>query len=168
MAVFKPKRYYKNIFDINYDNLKNNGIKVLIYDLDNTITKVDEELPNTEVLELFEKLNKDFKIFIASNNEEDRVKKIGKYLGVHAFYKVSKPSKKIKKLLLSKYQVQMKEVAIIGDQIVTDIFMGNRLHMETILIDPIADKDLRITCFNRWLERRILKIIRLKRGDYYE
>ncbi len=62
----------------------------------------------------------------------------------------------------------MREVAIIGDQIVTDIFMGNRLHMYTVLIDPMANKDLRITYFNRWLERRILKIIRLKRGEYYE
>ena len=62
----------------------------------------------------------------------------------------------------------MWEVAIVGDQIVTDIFMGNRLLMCTILIDPMANKDLRITYFNRWLERRILKIIRLKRGEYYE
>ena len=168
MKKFKPEMYYKSIFDINYDLLKEKGIKVLIIDLDNTIVLVDEDEPNKKVVELFNKLNKDFKVFIASNNEEDRVKNIGKKLDVHAFYKVSKPSKKIKKLLLNKYSVNMNEVAIIVDQIVTDIFMGNRLHMVTILVDPMANKDLRITYFNRWLERRILKIIRLKRGDYYE
>lgn len=168
MGIFRPRMYYKSIFDINYEVLKKKNIKVIIFDLDNTIMKVDEETPSNKVEELFNKLNKDFKVFIASNNEEDRVKNIGKKLDVHAFYKVSKPSKKIKKLLLNKYSVNMNEVAIIGDQIVTDIFMGNRLHMVTILVDPMANKDLRITYFNRWLERRILKIIRLKRGDYYE
>jgi len=168
MGIFRPRMYYKSIFDINYEVLKKKNIKVIIFDLDNTIMKVDEETPSNKVEELFNKINKDFKVFIASNNEEERVKNIGKKLGVHAFYKVSKPSKKIKKLLLNKYSVNMNEAAIIGDQIVTDIFMGNRLHMVTILVDPMANKDLRITYFNRWLERRILKIIRLKRGDYYE
>lgn len=169
MGVFRPKMYYKSIFDINYDILKKKSIKVIIFDLDNTIMTIDtEEVPSNKVVELFKRLSKDFKIFIASNNHKERVRGIGKYLNVHAFYSVVKPTKKIKKLLLKKYDVLMNEVAIIGDQIVTDIFMGNRLKMLTILVDPLGEKDLKITYFNRWLERRILKIIRLKRGNYYE
>ena len=168
MGVFRPKSYYKSIFDINYDLLKRKNIKVIIFDLDNTIITVDEELPNDKVKELFNKISNEFKIFIASNNKKERVRRIGKYMGVHAFYSVVKPTKKIKKLLLNKYDVKMNEVAIIGDQVVTDIFMGNRLHMYTVLVDPLGDKDLKITYFNRWLEKRIIKIIKLKRGEYYE
>lgn len=168
MGVFKPKSYYKSIFDINYDQLKKKNIKVIIFDLDNTIITVDEELPNDKIKSLFKKLSNDFKIFIASNNKKERVRRIGKYMDVHAFYSVVKPTKKIRKLLLNKYDVKMNEVAIIGDQVVTDIFMGNRLNMYTILVDPLGEKDLKITYFNRWLERRIIKIIKLKRGEYYE
>ncbi len=168
MKVFKPKSYYKSIFDVNYDLLKKKKIKVIIFDLDNTIITVDEELPNEKIKKLFEKLSNDFKIFIASNNKKERVRRIGKYMNVHAFYSVTKPTKKIRKLLLKKYDVKMDEVAIIGDQVVTDIFMGNRLKMYTILVDPLGEKDLKITYFNRWLERRIIKIIKLKRGEYYE
>jgi HAD superfamily phosphatase (TIGR01668 family) len=168
MGVFRPKSYYKSIFDINYDLLKRKNIKVIIFDLDNTIITVDEELPNDKVKELFNKISNDFKIFIASNNKKERVRRIGKYMGVHAFYSVVKPTKKIRKLLLKKYDVKMNEVAIVGDQVVTDIFMGNRLKMYTILVDPLGEKDLKITYFNRWLERRIMKIIKLKRGEYYE
>ncbi len=168
MSKFKPKMYYKSIFDINYDLLKRKNIKVIIFDLDNTIITVDEELPNDKVKELFNKISNDFKIFIASNNKKERVRRIGKYMGVHAFYSVVKPTKKIRKLLLKKYDVKMNEVAIVGDQVVTDIFMGNRLKMYTILVDPLGEKDLKITYFNRWLERRIIKIIKLKRGEYYE
>ena len=168
MSKFKPLMYCKSIFDINYDILKKRNIKVIIFDSDNTIISYDEEVPSQKVADLITKLSKEFKIFIASNNIKTRVRKIGKFLNVHAFYSVVKPTKKIKKLLLKKYDVQMNEVAIIGDQLVTDIFMGNRLKMYTVLVDPMTDKDLKVTYFNRWLEKMIMKRIKLKRGEYYE
>ena len=168
MSKFKPKMYYKSIFDINYNKLKEKNIKVLIFDLDNTIMTVDDNLPNEKVVELFKKLSNDFKVFIASNNLKERVRRIGDYLGVHAFYLVRKPSSKIKKLLLKKINVNMNEVAVIGDQIMTDINMGNRLDMYTILVDPMGTRDLKITFFNRLMEKIVLKRIKVKRGEYYE
>ena len=168
MGIFKPNMYYKSIFDVDYQKLKNKNIKVLIFDSDNTIITYDEDLPSDKVKELIMKLSKDFKIFIASNNKKERVRKIGKHMNVHAFYSVVKPTKKLRKLLLKKFDVLMDEVAIIGDQIVTDIFMGNRLHMWTILVDPLGEKDLKITYFNRFLEGIIMKRIKIKRGEYYE
>ena len=168
MSKFKPTMYYKSIFDINYDLLKKEKIKVLIFDLDNTIMTVDEEVPKDDVVKLFKKLDNDFTIFIASNNFKERVRRIGDYLGVHAFYLVRKPSGKIKSLLLKKITVNMNEVAVIGDQIMTDINMGNRLGMKTILVDPMGHKDLKITFFNRLMEKIVLKVIKVKRGEYYE
>ena len=168
MSKYKPNMYYKSIFDINYNKLKSDNIKVLIFDLDNTIMTIDEDLPKDDVVELFKKINKDFKVFIASNNLKERVRRIGNYLGVHAFYLVRKPSGKIKKLLLKKCSVEMNEVAVIGDQIMTDINMGNKLGMQTILVDPMGKKDLKITFFNRCMEKIVLKIIKVKRGNYYE
>ncbi len=168
MGLFRPKVYYKSIFDVNYDKLKNNNIKVIIFDLDNTIMKVDDNVPSDKVIKLFNKLSSDFTLFIASNNIKSRVRRIGKYMNVHAFYSVGKPSKKIRKLLLNKYSVEMKEVAFIGDQVMTDIFMGNRLNAYTVLVDPMGEKDLKITFFNRCMEKIVMKIIKLKRGEYYE
>ena len=168
MSKFKPNMYYKSIFDIKYNILKDRGIKVLIFDLDNTVVLVDEKEPNDKVKELISKLSKDFKIFIASNNYKDRVRRVGDSLNVHAFYLIRKPSKKIKKLLLKKCTVEMNEVAVIGDQVMTDIFMGNRLGMHTILVDPMGEKDLKITFFNRVMEKIVLKRIKVKRGNYYE
>ena len=168
MSKFKPRMYYKSIFDINYDLLKKKGIKVLIFDLDNTIMTVDEDLPRDDVVKLIKELSNDFTVFIASNNLKERVRRIGDKLGVHAFYLVRKPSNRIKKLLLNKCTVQMNEVAIIGDQIMTDILMGNRLCMYTILVDPLGEKDLKITFFNRCMEKIVLKRIKVKRGEYYE
>ena len=37
MALYKPTMYKKNIFDIDYEQLKKKGIKCLVFDLDNTL-----------------------------------------------------------------------------------------------------------------------------------
>ena len=168
MSLFRPKMYYQSIFKVNYSLLKEKGIKLLIFDIDNTTVKVNSDLPMDEVKGLTDRLKKDFDIALASNNKIKRVKKIGDYLGIHAFYSVVKPSKKLKKLLLKKFDVKMEEVAIIGDQVVTDIFMGNRLNMLTVLVDPIEKQDLKVTFVNRKLEKLIMKMMKLKRGNYYE
>ena len=35
MSYFKPTKYYKNIYSIDYNKLKKLGIKCLVFDLDN-------------------------------------------------------------------------------------------------------------------------------------
>ena len=42
MDKYIPNMYKKNILDINYEKLKEIGIKCLIFDLDNTIALIDE------------------------------------------------------------------------------------------------------------------------------
>ena len=95
MSIFKPRMYKKDIFQIDYQKLKQQGIKLIIFDLDNTITMVDKELPNDDVKKLITKLKKDFKIVIASNNIKSRVRKVSQYLECDDLYSIGKPSKKI-------------------------------------------------------------------------
>ena len=63
-------------------------------------------------------------------------------------------------------------MVIIGDQIVTDIFAGNRFRIKTILVDPLGEKDMKITFLNRKIENAIVKKYMRKgifeRGKYYE
>ena len=167
-SMFKPLMYQKNIFNINYDYLISKGIKLLIFDLDNTILKVGDDMPSSKTVDLFKKLNNKFKIVIASNNVKKKVKKTADYLNCDYLYSMMKPTIKIKKFLDKRYHMKNNEVAIIGDQIVTDIFVGNRLKIFTILVDPLGEKEFKITFFNRLIEKRILKKIKIKRGSYYE
>ena len=168
MSLFKPLIYQKNIFSINYKKLKERKIELLIFDLDNTILKVGDDLPSIETQELFKKLEKDFKIIIASNNVRKKVSKIADFLNCDYLYSLMKPSKRIKRFLDKKYNIDSSKCAIIGDQIVTDIIVGNRLGMCTILIDPMSERDYKVTFLNRWFEKKIMKKIKLKKGEYYE
>ena len=61
---------------------------------------------------------------------------------------------------------------MIGDQIVTDVLAGNRFKIMTILVDPLGEKDLKITGLNRKVEEKIVKRYEkrglFERGKYYE
>ena len=165
---FIPKSYQRDVFQINYDKLKAKGIKLLIFDLDNTLSLIDETIPSLEIKKFINHLSKDFKILIASNNKEGRVKLFCQELNCDYIYSSLKPTKKISRFVKKKYAYKNDEIAIIGDQLVTDIFLGNRSHMYPILVDPKGEKDLKITSINRFIERKIKKKIDFKKGVYYE
>lgn len=172
MKSFIPNMYKKNIFDINYDKLKQSGINTLIFDLDNTIALLDEEEIPKEVFSLFEKLKKKFKLVIVSNNTKKRIEPFCKPFNTEFVSFALKPLSygfiKIRKKLKNKKS----EMAMIGDQLMTDVFGGNLYGIYTILVDPLGKKDLKITTFNRFLERKIIKKLSkkgvLERGKYYD
>ena len=167
MNLFKPKMYQKSIFDIDYQKLKKLNIKLIIFDLDNTIGRIKDDVPSQETIEFLNKLTKDFKVVVASNNFGKRVSNFCKKLPCDYFYLVLKPSIKIGLLIKKRYNIRSKDTCIIGDQIMTDVLMGNRLKMLTILVDPISDNDYKITRFNRSIEKYFMKKNNIERGKYY-
>lgn len=168
-AKFKPWWYQKSVFDINYDLLKKKKIRLLIFDLDNTIAFVHEKKASDEIIKLFHELSKKFEgIIVASNSFKKRVTLFCEDLECNSFGTMLKPSKKIYRSILKDLGIKMDEICIIGDQLMTDILLGNRLGIKTILVDPLGEKDLIVTNFNRFLEGKILKKINIKRGMYYE
>lgn len=172
MGLFKPNIYQKTIHDINYNELKASGIKCLIYDLDNTLGLISHKNCPDETKDLLNKLKKDFTILISSNNTKKRLKPYLEELGIDGVAWSMKPSIKSLIYIKTKYKLKKKEMCIIGDQIVTDILAGNRYRIKTILVDPLGEKDLKITGLNRKIEAIIVKRYEKKgifeRGEYYE
>ncbi len=171
MGIFKPSIYKKNIFEINYKQLKDEGIKCLIYDLDNTLGLISHKNCPDETKELIKKLQKDFIVVISSNNTKKRLKPYLKELGIDGVSWSMKPSIRGLMIIKSKYKLKKKEMCIIGDQIVTDVLAGKRFHIKTILVDPLGEKDLKITGLNRKIEAKIVKRYEkrglFERGKYY-
>ncbi len=172
MGIFKPKMYKKDIYSINYKLLKEDGIKCIIFDLDNTLGLISNKKCPEETKELINKLKKDFFIVICSNNTKRRLRPYLEDLGIDGVSLSMKPSIKGLLKIKLKYKLKKKEMCIIGDQIVTDVLAGNRFRIKTILVDPMGEKDLKITKINRVFENYILKRYDkrglFKRGNYYE
>ena len=168
----RPDMYKKSIHDINYNLLKERNIKCLIFDLDNTIALIDEEKPCSKAIELLNQLKKDFIVVIVSNNYKKRVEPYAEVFACDYVSFANKPLLKAYRRIQRKYNLKKTEMCVIGDQVVTDIMVGKRFGIFTILVEPLAKKDLRITTINRFIESLILKRYTkkgiMKKGEYYE
>lgn len=167
-----PKMYKRSIYDVNYKKLKKMGVKCLLFDLDNTCVPYHEQEALPEVGELFSKLGKmGFKVILFSNSPRSRLVKFRSW---NVLYNSSscKPFSRSFYKILKRYNYLKSEVCIIGDQLFTDVYGGNRVGIITCLVDPISDVDMVFTKFTRFLEVQKLKRFEakglFKRGEYYD
>ena len=169
---FIPDMYQENIYKVNYKKLKDEGIKCILIDLDNTISPAKEVVLDNKIKGLFDKLKKDFRLVIFSNNFPKRISKFGKYYDVDIACLSLKPFRYKYRSILKKYNLKKHEVATIGDQLLTDIQGGNKMCFKTILVNPISKIDEKETWLNREIEKKIFKYFEknniLKKGHYYD
>lgn len=173
MYRYIPKMYKSNIFEVNYDKLKEENIKCLIFDLDNTLLLIEKDIPDKKVIYLIKKLKKDFDIYIISNNSsKKRLNKVSKALDIPYISFALKPFPFGFKKIMKKYGYKKEEMCIIGDQLMTDVLGGNRFSIYTVLVEPLSKKELKVTSFNRFLEKRKItkleKLGKFKKGEFYE
>ena len=84
MDFFVPDMYQKSIYTINYKKLKKNGIKCLLFDLNNTIASYEVDYPDNKLREFMFELEKDFKVIIVSNSSKNRVRPFKEKLNLDA------------------------------------------------------------------------------------
>ena len=162
LRLLSPNFFLDSIYELNLEKLHNDGVKGLIFDLDNTILAWNSTLVPQDVIGYFKTLHgSGFKICIVSNNTKTRVLDMAKVLGIPAISKAIKPRRKAFRRAMNIMGTNSASTAVIGDQIFTDILGGNRLGLQTILISPITRKEFIGTQLVRRVERVILK--RLKR-----
>ena len=167
-----PNMYKNKVEDIPYKKLKSMGIKVLLFDLDNTLALLDEVECPIRVVKLINKLSKDFKVFIITNGHGKRALPYKEKLDIEIISKAMKPFTRGLRKLHKEYHFKKDEMVMIGDQLITDMISGKKYGIMTILVDPLGKKDLKMTYFNRLLEKIIFKYYAskgvFKRGRYYE
>lgn len=173
LDYFTPARYIKSYQSLNLESLTKNNIKLLILDVDNTLAAHDELDPNYLVVQFIQRVIQAGLIpVVISNNNEERVSRFAKGLGVAYYSFATKPLKRTYRKLLADFQVDPRQCAVVGDQLLTDVLGGNRMKMMTILTSPLVSKDITWTKFNRVLESQVYQLLektkRLKKGEYHE
>ena len=171
MSKFLPKMYQKDIYSVDYKFLKKKGIKCLLFDLDNTCIPYKIDKPNDKLKRLFYRLKKHgFEVIIFSNSPKKRLEKF-KDLEVDYNALSMKPLSRSFKKVLRKYNYNKNEVCLIGDQIFTDVYGGNKIGIYTCLVEPIDDVDMILTNVSRVFEKRLFnkwdKDNVIKKGVYY-
>ncbi len=158
LEILCPDEYHRSVHEIDLGALKKRGIEALIVDLDNTLLPWQAEEVSTEARAWVEHAKRlGFRLCIASNGLGRRVTAISHQLGVPAITRAVKPRKRPFRLALAQLGVEPHQVAVVGDQIFTDILGGKRMQLYTILIDPVSRQELGTTRVVRRVERRVLR-----------
>ncbi len=158
-----PKQHLNSIFELNPRELHSLGIKGVIADMDNTLVPWnDRSVPPRLARWLAGLKDEGFRLCIVSNNTADNGAELARELDIPAFWYAIKPRRRAFRKALLEMDLSAKEVAVIGDQIFTDVLGGNRMGLYTILVTPISDKEFIWTKMMRQFERLVLNYLRRK------
>lgn len=157
MKKLYPDLYLKKVEDITIETLIKNKIKLLVLDVDNTLIDYYKKLSENIINWTKEMKGQGIKLYILSNtNNEEKVKKVAEILQIPYKYFAMKPLKRGFKYVQKETNIKPENIAVVGDQIFTDVLGGNRNNMYTILVDPIDDKkDYWYTAWKRPIENKI-------------
>ena len=148
------------IYKISPQKLHNQGIRCLLLDVDGTILNRNTNKIPIEVKRWIKKSKTLFKLYLISNNpSEKRISSIGKKLGISYKFKALKPSKKVTLEIINTMNENKKNTAIIGDRIFTDIIVGNRCKIKTILVKRLNRDGLPININLTLIIEKILSLL---------
>lgn len=155
--ILYPNELLKNVREITIEFIKKNKIKALILDVDNTLIDYYKNLPQETVEWAKELQGQGVKLYILSNSHrKPKVENVAKKLGNIPYIMLAKKPAKTGFLKIQKeLQINPENIAVVGDQIFTDVIGGNRCKMFTILVEPVDKKDIFITAWKRPIEQVI-------------
>ena len=117
-----PDTYVTNVKEITIELLNKNNIKGLLLDVDNTLIDFDLKILEGSKDWINSLKENNFKLCILSNtNKIEKVKMVAKELDIPYVYFAKKPFKKGFKKGLKLLELQPNQIAVVGDQIMTDV-----------------------------------------------
>ena len=166
MALFKPTVMRDRLADIDVDTLKKLGVKGLVLDVDNTLSRHFDQTP-FEGIDAFlkEMRGSGIKLIILSNSPKSRVEPFAKKLDLDFEYKAKKPLTGGLKKALRKMELSENEVMLCGDQLFTDMLCGNFSGVKTLLVSPVHLERGAGFKIKRFLEKPFLSRYRKNKGD---
>jgi len=160
LSLLQPKLVLESsILGLTPEILQHHGLKGLVLDVDETLipTKADEVLP--ELLQWLGQIKSSFSLWLVSNNlSKTRISRIAKTLDLPYLFGARKPSRKKIIQAVTAMNLPFEQVAMVGDRLFTDVIVGNRLGMFTILVEPMIDPSLEaqsypIRAFEVWISQ---------------
>ncbi len=160
-----PDAIADRVTDIAPAALRARGVRGLIVDLDNTLTRWNDAVCSPEVAGWLRDLGEaDIGVCIVSNNGPDRVATFCRALDreVPWIAHAGKPRRAAYHRAAQRLGIPGEAVAVVGDQVFTDIFGGKRAGLLTILVTPLGSREFPATRVVRVVERLWLRRLRMQ------
>ncbi len=153
-----PDQMEIKVTDISADSLLENGFQAVLLDIDNTIIPWQGMVISDAVHAWVGTLRKaGIKVCLVSNTHRPkRLSALAQSLGVVHVPHAGKPRRRGLRQALEVLGVDIDHAVMIGDQVFTDIWAGNRMRMNTILVQPVDGREFFGTKISRALERVLM------------
>ena len=136
----KPTLIYDgDVTRVRIEHLKNLGINGLILDLDNTIMAPKSARLELPVQYWLEVMKRNFKIVVLTNNKKATyLEAVKQVLGLPVIGFAMKPWSFGIKETLEILNMPNEKIAVIGDRPLTDIWLGQRYGLKTVLVRALT------------------------------
>lgn len=157
--MFKPKHILNSVTDITPAFLKENDIKALLLDVDNTLSVAHANKTLREGVPewLSDMRENDIPMLILSNAKKKRAQRFADSVGLDVVGLAAKPLPFGYFRAVKKLKLKRKNVAIVGDQIFTDVMGGSLAGVKTVLVTDITPEDKTFFKIKRYFEQIMLK-----------
>ncbi len=161
-----PHIFADQAADVDFTELKAAGYELIIFDFDNTLeTWRSRQVSPGTLRTLKSARDSGLKIALVSNAKNSRLEPIRESIGgVPVIGRALKPFPGRSRKFVRETGVAYHRVVVIGDQLFTDILMGNLLGAFTIKTRPLSDEEFLWTRMVRKLENIVLAVLR-SRGE---
>jgi len=133
-----PDKSVRDIYEITPEFLWQQGITLLLMDLDNTLSPYSVDIAGENLQAWIESMKKaGIEPFLFSNNKGDRPEIFAKQLDIDFVKLARKPRQGMLRRVLAEKDVPPERTALIGDQIYTDVLCANLGGLYSIVVRPI-------------------------------
>lgn len=167
MSIFYPNMLKNRITDVTEDDLRTLGVKGVLLDVDNTLTKFHSMDVADEVMAWIERMKAaGFALTIVSNGFAFRVQPFADKVGLRAISLACKPSPLGYWRAAHRLGLPRRACVAIGDQVFTDVLAARLAGVRIIQVMPIELEVRRPTIqLKRYFERGIVRRYRRKQGE---
>jgi uncharacterized protein len=171
IALLEPNLILEgNVLALTPSLIAQHGLKGLVFDVDDTVISTHSAVVPDEVKLWMTEIKRVANITLVSNNlSHNRIRRIAGVLDLPYIFGARKPSRKRVREAVQKMDLAFNEVAMVGDRLFTDVLVGNRLGMFSILVEPMRDPSRDSTrrrrkywlrSFELWLSQALAKIFK--------
>lgn len=157
-ALLRPHREVRGVIELDPAELKLAGIEALILDVDNTLVTWHSTEIGPDVLQwVAEARAAGLRLCLLSNTRRaPRLRDLAALLEVDYVLPGGKPGRAGFLRAMERLGTHAANTAVVGDQLLTDVFGGNRCGLRTFLVQPLSPREFWGT---RWISRSIERLV---------
>lgn len=126
------------LVDLPLQDLLDRQIAALVLDVDRTLLPRRQACLPARMRHWLEQAQRQMPIHLLSNNpSRQRIGAVARELGVPFTTSAAKPRRQALRRVLEELRLPANRVALIGDRVFTDVIVGNRMGLFTVLVKPI-------------------------------